>query len=299
MMTGELESRCLHLLPFGVPTLVIAEDPQLLAAAAATYAYWRSETPFAAPTLEVRLEAGSASSSGVCLDIKVEGSRLKLVAEGAAATADAASGKARAAVAASLAEDALAFGEVMDTLLLFLLARSGRTPIHASAFMLGDRAVLLAGGSGSGKSTLALAAAERGHTVLSDDMVFVEREPELAVWGLPRPIHVFPEDAPPGKHATRLRNGKHKAAVAIPRTASKAKKPMLVALERGVELSLVSIEAAAAVEGLMVLDPGFDLIPEESRAAAEALASRGAWRLTLSEDPRAAIDFLARRLPVT
>lgn len=295
-MSEEPESRCLYLLPFGVPTLVIAEDPQLLAAATATYAYWRSEAPFADPTLEVRLEAGSASSSGVCLDIKVEGSRLELAAEGAAGTADAASGKAHALVATSLAKDAHAFGEIMDMLLLFLLARSGRTPIHASAFVLGDRVVLLAGRSGSGKSTLALAAAQRGHKVLSDDMVFVEREPKLAVWGFPRPIHVFPEDAPPGKHATRLRNGKRKAAVAIRATASKAKEPMLVILERGIELSLSRIEAAAAVEALMMLEPGFDLIPEESRAAADALASHGAWRLTLNEDPRAAIDFLASRL---
>jgi hypothetical protein len=297
MMTGEPESGYLHLLPFGIPTLVIAEDPQLLAAAAATYAYWRAEAPFADPALELRLETGSASSSGVCLDIKVEGSRLKLAGGAANGSADLRTGKAHAVVRHGLTGDALA--DVADTLLLFLLARRARTPVHASAFMLGDRAVLLTGPSGSGKSTLALAAAQLGHPVLSDDIVFIQREPDFAIWGLPRPIHVFAHDAPPGEHSTRLRNGKRKAAIAIVAPeAQSADDSALIVLQRGNDLALSPIEQADAVETLMSLEPGFDLLERESRAAAEELASRGAWRLTLSDDPHAAIEFLTKHLPV-
>jgi hypothetical protein len=193
-----------------------------------------------------------------------------------------------------LANDAAAFADLTDTLLLFLLARRGRTPVHASAFMAGDLAVVLAGSSGSGKSTLALAASDRGLAVLSDDMVFVQLEP-FALWGFPRPIHVFEADAPSGDHQTRVRSGKTKAAVPLVRPALNAERCVLVVLERGTELALRPIEPEAAVDELMNLDSGFDLLEKDSRGAIGALASNGAWRLTLSNDPRAAIELLMSR----
>ena len=33
---------------------------------------------------------------------------------------------------------------------------------------------------------------------LSDDTIFVQQEPSFALWGYPRPIHVFAADAPEG-----------------------------------------------------------------------------------------------------
>jgi hypothetical protein len=285
------------LLPFGIPTLIIAEDPQLLAAARAAYAYWRAEAPDAEPALELRLEIGSASSFGVCLDISVEGSRLRLGGRGARGIADAATGKATATVPGDLANDGAALVEIIDTLLLFLLARRGRTPVHASAFVNDNAAVLLAGRSGSGKSTLALAAAQQGFPLLSDDTVFVQREPDFAVWGWPRPIHVFPEDAPSGEHETRLRNRKLKTAVPLTAPALKATSAVLVLLEKGSRLALRPIDWSKAVEELMRLDPGFDLLEQESRAALQDLASGGAWCLTLTDDPAEAIALLVSRLP--
>lgn len=295
-MDGNGSSRILNLLPFGIPTLIIAEDPQLLAAAAAAYAHWLAEAPVAEPSIEVRLETGSPSTKGVSLDIAVDGSRLRLNGRTAEGLADAATGKAGAIVLQELAEDGIGLADVLDTLLLFLLARRGRTPVHASAFMIDDLALVLAGPSGSGKSTLALAAAERGYPVLSDDMIFVQQEPEFAIWGLPRPIHVYPADAPPGEHPMRMRNGKLKAAVPFGASALKAQRSALVLLESGSELSLSATDAATAVDELMNLEAGFDLLQRESKAAIEALALGGAWRLKLSNDARAAIDLLASRL---
>ena len=52
--------------------------------------------------------------------------------------------------------------EMINTLVLFLVAQAARTPLHASAIMLGDTAIVLAGRSGSGKSSLALAADRAG-----------------------------------------------------------------------------------------------------------------------------------------
>lgn len=295
-MIPDASSNFLSLLPLGIPTLIIADDPQLIAAARAAYAHWRVETPDSEARIELRLETGSASSDGVCLDIRVEGSRLRLDGRGASASADAATGQARAMVPLQLASDPPGFTDVIDTLLLFLLARSGRTPVHSSAFMHEGVAVLLAGRSGSGKSTLALAAAAKGLPILSDDMVFVQREPEFAVWGFPRPIHVFPEDAPAGEHEQRTRNNKLKAVLPIGVPALRAARTALVLLERGDELAFRAADPSEAVEELMQLDQGFDLLAEESRAAAQELAVRGAWRLTLGHNPAEAIDFLTTRL---
>ncbi len=296
-MPSESSSRKVHLLPFGIPTLLIADDPQLLAAARAAYAHWSAEAPFAEPALELRLEAGSVSSIQVSFDISVEGSRLRIAGDGIEGEADALTGAARARLPGTLADDRAVLIDVLDTLLLFLLARRGRVPVHASGFVLGEKAVVLAGPSGSGKSTLALAAAQRGFSVLSDDTLFVQLEPSFAIWGFPRPIHVFPEDGPTGDHPLRLRNAKIKTAIEAPKLALNAEESRLVLLERGDQLALKLVEPADAVRSLMRLDAGFDLLASESRAAIEALASRGAWRLTLARDPGAAIDFLVNRLP--
>jgi hypothetical protein len=93
-----------------------------------------------------------------------------------------------------------------------------------------------------------------------------------------------------------MRNRKLKAAVSLDNAALRAERTALIVLERGKELELERIDAAQAVDALMSLDPGFDLLEHESRAAIEALASGGAWRLTLAEEPGAAIDFVTARL---
>jgi hypothetical protein len=294
-MEADCSRKFLNLLPFGIPTLIIADDPQLLSAAAAAYAHWLVEAPVTEAVIEIRLETGSPSTADVSRDIAVDGSRLRVEGGGAEGTADAATGKANATIAPSLLEDAADFTDVLDTLLLFLLARRGRTPVHAAAFMIGDLAIVLAGSSGSGKSTLALAASKAAFPVLSDDMVFVQQEPGFALWGFPRPIHVYSGDAPPGDHPTRLRNYKRKVAVLARAHALKSSRAALVLLERGSELSLSPADPRWAVESLMNLDAGFDLLREESRAAIGSLASRGAWRLTLTDDPAAAIDLLGAR----
>jgi len=164
--------------------------------------------------------------------------------------------------------------------------------VHSAAFLLGGLALVLAGPSGSGKSTLALAAAERGYPVLSDDTVFVQREPSFRLWGFPRPIHVYPADAPAGVHPIRNRGGKLKAALAVDAPALSAGRAALVLLERGAEVALSPAAPAEVVEALMDLDAGFDLLAAESRAALQALALEGAWRLTLAKDPVAAIAAL-------
>ena len=284
--------------PLGIPTIVIANDPELLATVRAAYAGWAVEAPETDPALIIRLDAGSAPSTGVSCGVTVEGSRLTLAGDQIAGQADAAAGEASATVPARLIGDSEALAaEVTDTLLLFLLARHGRVPLHAAGVIVQGRVLVLAGPSGSGKSSLALAALGRGLALLSDDTLYVQRDPVLRLWGLPRPIHVFPRDAPSGRHATRLRGGKLKAVVPLPqaKTPRFADEAAVIVLERSDELSLVPIDAETAVRGLARLDPGFDLLPEESAAVARILAKDGAWRLSTGGDPGAAIELLCHQ----
>lgn len=290
----DASSNFLHLLPLGVPTLIIADDPQLIAAARAAYPLWSAVAPVAEPEIELRLAIGRVSSASVSLAISVKGSRLELNGEGVRGSADSVARTARATISPEIAADAGLFAEVSDTLLLFLLTRNGRTPVHAAAFLLGDTAVVLAGPSGAGKSTLALAAAERNYPIFSDDTVYVQRDPTFAMWGFPRPIHVYPKDAPAGEHPMRDRNGKLKAMLPCGAPVLRADKCSLILLERGPAFDLRSIEPSEAVERLMDLDAGFDLLAQDSRAALQALASRGSWLLTLGKDPSAAIDLVVR-----
>jgi len=290
--------------PLGVAIRLIATDEDLLRAAMAAYAEWPTETPSEA-RLELRLGFGAdVSRGGMETDIGIKGSRLEIRGAGGLGWADATTGRAEflAAKAAVVGPEALT--EALDTLLLFLLCRSGRTPVHAAGIVHAGRALVLAGPSGAGKSTLALAAQRRGLVILSDDTVYIQLRPALRVWGFRRPLHVFPEDAsrftgvePVGQ---RLRAGKLKAVVPIVHDASAplvADRAALIVLSRGERLALDPLEPAAAIAALGPLEAGFDLLTEASARAMDALAAAGAWRLTLTHDPVAAVDFLVERLP--
>ena len=282
-----------HLSLFGIATLVIADDPRLLATARAALVDWLSDAPMREPEITLRLARDDRPADWVSPAIRVEGSRLSIEGDGIRGEADATTGEAHCRVPARLidAPGALA-DQVIDPLLLFLATRRGRTPVHASGVMVGDRVLVLAGASGSGKSTLAVTAMARGLAVLSDDTIYVEHGTTLRAWGIPRPIHVFPRDAPPGDHETRLRSGKVKRAVQPPRGPLYADRAALVVLARGDTLALEAIAPDEATRHLAELEPGFDLLREESAAAVAALAAPGAWRLRLTHDPDAAVALL-------
>ena len=293
---GREETGCRQtLFAFGIPTILIADDPDLLATACTAYSDWVVDEPAAKPEIELRLETESAPSSAVSFGIQVKGSRLELAGPDFTGVADAVSKTAACKVPQRLVGQAGALAsEITDTLLLFLLARSGRTPVHAAGFMLAGTAWMLMGPSGSGKSTLALAAAQRGLRILSDDTLYVQLEPRFRLWALPRPIHVFAHDAPAGAHPTRNRGGKRKAAIAVPNALGYADTAVPILLKHGEQLELTKLDPTKARACLPPLEPGFDLLRQQSAAVADALLNQGAWRLTLTRDPDAAITFLLR-----
>jgi hypothetical protein len=279
------------------PVVIRSFEPMLLAAAVEACAAWPRGEGADGPPIRLEIALGDEATGGETR-IEVEGAQLRSAGPGFEAWADAQALTAFCRVAPALVErpDRLA-AEVLDTLLLFLLTRSGRTPVHAAGVMCGTTAVLLSGPSGSGKSTLSLAAMARGLQILSDDTVYIQLQPSLRVWGFPRPLHVFPADAPGFIQATRLRAGKLKAVVPL---AAGAEIPVadhaaVVLLERGEAIRLEPIAGALAAEALSQLEPGFDLLRQESAQAMAALTAGGAWRLTLARDPAAAIEVLQSR----
>ena len=285
---------------FGIAVVFVSSDVSLLETARAAYRDCAVDAPAAPPAVEIRLELGDEGDAEE--DIRVEGGRLTLRGPGLSGWAEAGEGRAEGRASARLVGDPTALaGALTDTLLLFLLTRRDRTPVHAAGLLVDGTALVLAGPSGSGKSTLALAAMERGVPILSDDTLYIQLQPHLRVWGLRRPLHVFPQDAPRFTEGQRRRGGKLKAIVPLASAASTgplvARRAIPLLLERGEALGLGRLNVAETEAGLMRLDAGFDLLPRESAEAARALARGGGWRLTLSRDPRAAIDFLMAHWP--
>jgi hypothetical protein len=256
-----------------------------------------------APPLRLRVKPSPRLSGTGDVAIRADSDRLTVQGPGVTACAEIGQGFADCTISAEYLDDPNALRqEVLDPLVLMLLTRRDRTPLHASAFIAGGLAILLAGRTGAGKSCLARAADAAGFQVLSDDTVYVQLAPRLTVWGWPTAAHLLPQDAPDRAAPTRLRGGRVKHVVPL-RSASSAAiacdRPALCLLSRapGGEPALSPIPAAEVEERLWPLDEGFDLLPGPIARALARLSAGGAWDLRLSTDPAAAIRLLAANLP--
>jgi hypothetical protein len=63
---------------------------------------------------------------------------------------------------------------LLGGVLAFIARLRGRVPVHASAVVIHDQAILFAGAAGAGKSSIASAFAVLGYPVLSDDVVVID-----------------------------------------------------------------------------------------------------------------------------
>jgi len=235
--------------------------------------------------------------------VLVTGSTMKLEVAGATGRACADTQTAECRIACDCLESTTQLrNEVLEPLVLFLLTRPRRTPVHAAAFVAEGLGVVLAGPSGSGKSCLARAADAAGLQVLSEDTVYIQQEPRWRLWGHPRVVHLLPGDAAATAGPRRLRNGRLKHVLGL-RSATSA--PLncdcatLCILERGAaKASLSRLSPPEAIARLWPLDPGFDLLERAIADALAVLTARGAWRLSLSADPAEAIHLLCANLPL-
>jgi hypothetical protein len=223
---------------------------------------------------------------------RIKGHRLYIVQDRIALRANGRRGRGACVFPVDI--DSNAFEEAVRTVALFLVAHAGRTPVHASAIMIGPMAIVLAGKSGSGKSSLALAANRAGLSVLSEDAVFVQLEPSFRVWALCEAIHVVTEDAPsdPTRHI-RIRAGRGKRVIPIVRPRRYADRAILCIIARGRQVGLERTDREEAVRLLThAPEPGFNYYGTRAELVIRALATEGCWRLTLSRDLDAAIAQL-------
>ena len=285
----------LRFAPLGIPAAIIADDSALLSAATANFAGLTSCPAAADPRIVIRLHWNALATARVGFEVTVKGSCLTVEGEGILGRADARAGAADCSLSRAYGADRRALAEIGETLLLFLLTRLGRTPIHASAVMIGETAVLLAGESGSGKSSLALAAQRQGLEVLSEDTVYVQLRPRLRVWGWPGAIHLLPDDAPDGEYPLRLRGGRPKAAVRRAPGRRSADGAALVALAPGNRVAFQPMSAARLVARLSPVEPGFVLLRSEIEQALAKVAANGGWQLTLNKRPDEAVALLRER----
>jgi hypothetical protein len=199
--------------------------------------------------------------------------------------------------------------KVLEAVILSVVTRLDRQPLHASVVVRDGTALLLAGPSGTGKSTLSYAAARAGLEVLSEDTVFAQLHPTLRLWGMPGSVHM---PAAARRHFAELERvplrtlptGKQKVSVSLASLGAETTLPFIeragiCVVERtsGSPVSSEPLDAAAVESALRgQLEPGFDLFDEGRGELVRALAPGGGWRLVLNDDPASAIPTLHRLL---
>jgi hypothetical protein len=287
----------------GVPVRFESDAPEVLRAAVDCFGDARpGDEPFTGPVPRVRItvdrdepEAEEVAHRLPNVDLLVIRSR------GSHGYADGRTRRAAASVSRALLADGERFRRlVLEAMALFLVTRAGRPPLHAAAVVRGDAALLLAGRSGVGKSTLAYAARRAGLEVLSEDAVYLRREP-FRVWGIPRTAHLTPDTARffpelAERAPIRLANGKTKIAVDLRgdgpacRSASRA---AVCLLARGGAPGVEPVSPADVVAALTeAMDPGFDHFVGRIEPALEHLAAPGGWRIALPPHPADTIPLL-------
>lgn len=174
--------------------------------------------------------------------------------------------------------------------------------LHASANLIGDRALLVCGITGRGKSTLAAALAAAGWPLLAEDGVVVRDHGEPRIWpgltgalitdeaaaGLGRGLEGERESDPRGR---RLRPG-------VPLASGPASiGAVVVLMERGgSELRIREIERAKAHRELLAQVVAVERLGPRAFAASARLASRVPVALVALPDRLEALDDAAKRL---
>jgi hypothetical protein len=300
-VTGSDIAEALWLAPLGVPLRVEVRPGDCGKAVEAACRGWDRRPANSPTTLELTLVCDPAWTGTSATVVEVTGRQLALVGEGVTGRACADRRKAWCTVSGAwLAAPEQLRADVIEPLVLFLVARNGRVPLHASAIKVGELAVLLMGPSGSGKSSLALAAEGAGLTVLSEDTTYVQRDPKLQIWGSPGPVHLLPIDGAGTAGSLRWRNGRLKEAVPVRQPAPDAltaSRATVCLLARGDAVALEPLDPDQALARMPPLEPGFDLLAADIRDASARLVQNGAWRLTLSANPAEAIELLSAHLP--
>ena len=301
----------LHLPVLGVPVRFAASHPELLAAVDEAFGHWRELDPAAVtpgPGVDVRLvlQQGVEDSPP---DVKFRAAdpwRWMVHTRGSLGLVDLEHNVGTSWVSRGLLEQYTFYRRAfVGFMTLMMVTMHDRTPMHAALVADGDTGLLLAGPSGSGKSTLAYAASRAGLRYLSDDAVYVQREP-WRVWREAPAALLLPDAARKFSELAKYEVSKlpgNRAKVVVPMDTAYELHPWVTRAE----VCLVErssgkprLERAGPKEILEVLL--LDHIEDRDRygikldEVAERLARGGGWRLTLSSDPLEAIPLVKKAL---
>lgn len=263
------------------------------------------------PTLRVRIVVragteGAGAHANVVHSCPDE-TRVFVQSPGSQAISDPLRHESIAYVTTTLVADRALFRrDVLEAITYSLVSPFDRHPVHAAAIVRDGLAVLLAGPSGTGKSTLAYLAHRDGISVLSDDVVWVQMEPSLRIWGRPSSARLtadtlarFPELRNVSGSMPHADGEKSAVRLTMPGDPARfvAERAIVCILERGERASLERVSATTLAAALVSqLAPGFDRFPNRVDRVFSALTTGGGWRLTLSHDPREALPFLRQAL---
>lgn len=294
----------------GIRTAFLSNSPEVARIVERTYSDWTAlseefQTKLdPGPRTRIVVHDNGVPSNLASLNFRVpDQGRLLVATSGSFGIADASRRDACAYVTGELVGQADNFVEgILEPLTLTLLGSLDREPLHASSVVRAGAALLLAGPSGSGKSTLAYAAYRQGYKLLGDEVVYVQLDPGLRVWGRRGRVNLplearryFPELA--GRAPVQSLSGKQKIVVDVPPErrrffAEKVALCLLVRSESG-EPDLGSISQQEAVRHLTAYrEVGFDLYQDTAAKRIAALAQGGAWLLKLGSDPQRAVSLL-------
>ena len=301
----------------GIPLRVESNSPYVTSIASHAYgssggAARHAEPPGARVRLRVVVEPGMsevAPATPVVWRFPDRDHAL-VHASGLVASIDLARGAATAYVEDVFARRSTHFRyTVIEGLVLVLLARHDRHAVHAAALRSGDNLLLLHGPTGSGKSTLCYLAHRAGIEVLAEDVVWVQREPELRIWGFGERVHLleqaresFPELRDHGVIRSSP-DGERKLAIEIASPDSRHALPfgrrarVCLLSRKGTSVSHTRVSPEEIQRRLLdVRETAFDMTPERSPQIARALAADGGWCLNLSSSPHDAVPHLRAML---
>ncbi len=194
---------------------------------------------------------------------------------------------------------------VLDALTLLLVTRLDRVPLHAAAIVRNGCGLLFSGPSGIGKSTLAYVTVRAGYRLLSDDTTYVQLDPVLRLWGLPRSILLLTDSVghfPELQSCDRVRrpDGVEKVVIPLGDFALHAERAGVCLLERRAAPTVEQVTPDEVVrEMAQRLEPGFDRFASQLGIAVNRIAAAGAWRLSVPakvEDVMPLVDTMMAHL---
>ncbi|UCF18824.1 MAG: hypothetical protein JSU87_12930 [Gemmatimonadota bacterium] len=302
----------------GIPVTFETNAPEIMSAVEESFGLWHSlaEEPGRAPRAEPRVrlimqDGAESASSRIPISYRLpDPDRVILRTSGSFGVADCRRRDSVAYITPALVDDRDNFRYgFLEALTMFVLTQLDRQPLHAAALVRGATALLISGPSGVGKSSLTYAGMRAGLKVLAEDIVYLQTDPKLRVWGVPGylylPAHAgahFPELD--GREPTLRANGKLKIAIDIRDGASTAALSPLerigtCVLSRAADGPRVTRLPPNEVEAAMTanVEVGFDIFEESIGAVIREIARMGGgWRLELAGHPSDAVPFLLHML---